>query len=363
MQGRTVVKFVHGEAHELDNRWVVPYNRALCIKYDCHMNVEDCATIRSIKYLHKYIYKGHDRGQGKFEAENAEENEVIDEINEYVDGRYVSTSEAAWRLFTFSIHGMYPFVRRLHVHLEGEETLQFDGNDDIDEVLEEDRTTTLTAWFESNGQNRDGHHLLYADYEEMFRYGRKAKKYLRRVRAQKGGHTPVGRMYFVPPLAGERYYLRLLLNHVAGATSFEDVRTHENVVHSTFKEACVSRGLLDDDTEWYKCLEEAVTSFFARQCRRLFATILEFNIPRAPFDLWSTFKSHLIEDIVHHQNTHYPENLRASEAEMENSALWDIEEILRNSGRSLAEFHDMPMPVDAANNPNNVTITNGRIQL
>ena len=48
---------------------------------------------------------------------------------------------------------------------------------------------------------------------------------------------------------------------------------------------------------------------------------------------------------------------------MENSALWDIEEILRNSGRSLAEFHDMPMPVDAANNPNNVTITNGRIQL
>jgi hypothetical protein len=119
--------------------------------------------------LHKYIYKGHDRGQGKFEAENAEENEVIDAINEYVDGHYVSTSEAAWRLFTFSIHGMYPFVRRLHVHLEGEETLQFDGDDNIDEVLEEDRTTTLTAWFESNGQNRDGHHLLYADYEEMFR--------------------------------------------------------------------------------------------------------------------------------------------------------------------------------------------------
>ena len=79
MQGRTVVKFVHGEAHELDNRSVVPYNRALCLKYDCHMNVEDCATIRSIKYLHKYIYKGHDRGQGKFAAENAEENEVIDE--------------------------------------------------------------------------------------------------------------------------------------------------------------------------------------------------------------------------------------------------------------------------------------------
>ena len=40
--GRTVVKFVHGEAHELDNRSLVPYNRALCIKYDCHMLNTEC---------------------------------------------------------------------------------------------------------------------------------------------------------------------------------------------------------------------------------------------------------------------------------------------------------------------------------
>lgn len=46
---------------ELDNRWVVPYNPYLLMKFDCHINIEVCATIQSIKYMYKYIYKGHDR--------------------------------------------------------------------------------------------------------------------------------------------------------------------------------------------------------------------------------------------------------------------------------------------------------------
>jgi hypothetical protein len=45
----------------LDNRWVVPYNPALSKKYNCHINVEICSSISAVKYLHKYVYKGHDR--------------------------------------------------------------------------------------------------------------------------------------------------------------------------------------------------------------------------------------------------------------------------------------------------------------
>ncbi|XP_027905922.1 uncharacterized protein LOC114165517 [Vigna unguiculata] len=45
----------------VDNRWVVPYNPWLLLKYDCNINVEVCSSIKSIKYLYKYVYKGPDR--------------------------------------------------------------------------------------------------------------------------------------------------------------------------------------------------------------------------------------------------------------------------------------------------------------
>ncbi|XP_058225284.1 uncharacterized protein LOC131334340 [Rhododendron vialii] len=47
--------------HEVDNRDVVPYNPHLSKMFNCHINVEVCAGMRCVKYIHKYIYKGHDR--------------------------------------------------------------------------------------------------------------------------------------------------------------------------------------------------------------------------------------------------------------------------------------------------------------
>jgi hypothetical protein len=52
------IVLVHGI--ELDNHWVVPHNVYLSTKYDAHINVEVCNNIRAVKYLFKYVYKGHD---------------------------------------------------------------------------------------------------------------------------------------------------------------------------------------------------------------------------------------------------------------------------------------------------------------
>lgn len=67
----------------------------------------------------------------------------------------------------------------------------------------------------------------------------------------------IGRMYFVAPNCGERFYLRMLLTVVKGVKSFQDLRTVNGFTHETFKSTCVALGLLEDDAEWIQCLHEA----------------------------------------------------------------------------------------------------------
>lgn len=96
---------------ELDNRWVVPYNPVLLRTFKAHINVEYCNSVKSIKYICKYVNKGSD--QATFAIENKK-----DEVKIYESGRYISSSEAVWRILGFSIHERFPTVLHLAVHLE-----------------------------------------------------------------------------------------------------------------------------------------------------------------------------------------------------------------------------------------------------
>ncbi len=148
------IVLVHGI--ELDNCWVVPHNVYLLTKYDAHINVEVCNNIRAVKYLFKYVYKGHDRATIEIyhQSDNATERNMvkIDEIKKYLDCCYVFASETAWCIFKFDMHEQFPIVERLQYHLPNMQMVLFDDDDDMQEVATQSAVsrTMVIEWFKTN---------------------------------------------------------------------------------------------------------------------------------------------------------------------------------------------------------------------
>lgn len=136
------------KGHMLDHRWIVPYCPYLSAKYDCHINVECAFSVGSVKYIHKYIFKGHDCATMEIHARE-------DEIKQFLEGRYIGPSEAAWRIFHFALHREYPNVVRLQVHLPGQHMVLFNPDEDARTVLQRaaQEKTTLTAFFSANAND------------------------------------------------------------------------------------------------------------------------------------------------------------------------------------------------------------------
>src|SRR6266542_2254871 len=127
---------------QLANRWIVPYNIKLVEKYNAHINIEICNSLLAIKYLYKYIYKGHDRATVTFSqhinrANNQiiSTNETFDKIKMYLDARYVSSSESIWRIFHYKMHRCTPKVQRLAVHLPNHQMITFSEEADLHHIL------------------------------------------------------------------------------------------------------------------------------------------------------------------------------------------------------------------------------------
>ena len=94
------------------------------------MNVEICASVKAIKYIHKYIYKGHD-------CATLGVGEDIDEILEHIGSCYIGPSEVFWHIAEFPMHEEKPSVYRLSVHLQDQQTVYLVDNDDLDEFVQQ----------------------------------------------------------------------------------------------------------------------------------------------------------------------------------------------------------------------------------
>ena len=283
--------------YHMTNNWVVPYNPYLSKKYNAHINVEVCASVQAIKYINKYIYKGSDQTTLKTTRQGQNEN---DEIAKYLNGRYISPVEAAYRLFEFPMHEESPAVTPLAIHLEMEHSVCFDASwarEKIQQVMADSRST-LMGYFEYNNANRnksDFVPLLYQEFPEHMVWNKKNRAWTPRQNSR----FSIGRMYYCNPSAGERYYLRLLLTVIRGSTSYADLRTINSVVYSTFREACMALHLIEDDQEWIRAFEEAATFASGYSLRSMFVSVLLFDSLVSPIDIWTRFCRSICDDLEH----------------------------------------------------------------
>ncbi|KAG7990742.1 hypothetical protein I3843_02G039400 [Carya illinoinensis] len=130
--------------HDLDNRWVVPYNPYLLAMFDCHINVEIYSTIKAVKYLYKYIYKGHDR--------------------------------VAFNL-------VHPAVYSLHLHLENQHQVTFRAHENLTNVINSDFSakSMLTEFFATNQVDQNARKLLYKEFPEFYVWSQQYKMYYLRM--------------------------------------------------------------------------------------------------------------------------------------------------------------------------------------
>ena len=154
----------------------------------------------------------------------------------------------------------------------------------------------------------------------------------------------LGRVYTVNPRQGECFYLRLLLHNIKGLQSFAHLRTVEGNLCSSFREACLRLGLLEDDNQYHLAMQEAAVSNSAASLCSLFAVILVWCESSNPLDIYEHHKESMAEDFLHQQHTQLGNLNLSFNDNIFNLALNDLQDkVLSMGGRELSEY-GLPQP-------------------
>jgi PIF1-like helicase/Helitron helicase-like domain at N-terminus len=300
----------------VDNSMVVPYNPKLLLRYNAHINVEVCTSLRAVKYIYKYCYKGFDCASIRVGS---------NEIDNFVNYRYLSAPEACYHLFEFKMHDRSHCVIRLAVHLENQQGVTFQEGEEQNAI--DNSGSTLLAWFQLNASDPLARNFLYTEIPHHYIYVTKTRKWQARKRLTLGDKIVV-RLYNVSANAGEKYFLRLLMLHVRGARSYAELKTVNGEEKATFREAAVALNLLASDTFAMDFMREANAMNMPKQVREAFAYVLLFHEIEDPRNIWETFKDDLILDI----------RGDLTDQQKYNQALLHIQSILLEHNKTCSDF-------------------------
>ena len=154
----------------------MPYNPYLLLKYGCKFNVEKLCSLKSLRYIFKYNFKGRDMATFRRFWANSGEQDPIDEIPNWVKDRYLSACEAVWDIFEFTRHGNIPPIVQLDLYLSEGKRLVINSELEL-KTIDRSCSTMLTVNFKLNLEDEVAKQFKYCEFPAFFIY--KSKRWVR----------------------------------------------------------------------------------------------------------------------------------------------------------------------------------------
>ncbi|XP_071700212.1 uncharacterized protein [Rutidosis leptorrhynchoides] len=196
--------------------------------------------------------------------------------------------------------------------------------------------TTLTEWLTYNKDSSNSHHLTYKEFPSQFVWYASDKFWSRR---QRSNDTVIGRLSYVHPAAGELFYLRMLLCHQRGCTSFLNIKTGNGRICGSYRTMYEMLGLLGNDHEWDIALQEAIVSGMSSQIRNLFSNMLMYCDVTNPAKLFKTHWKSMSDDIPLKIASNLGiEKLHINDPEMQSYVLYELEILVIPFSKSVSDF-------------------------
>ena len=107
-------------------------------------------------------------------SENILENKY-DEISRFQEARYISASEACWRIFNFPLLDQTPQTECLPVHLDNQQNVTFKDGVLVTNVVDLNSDTQLTDYLKLYSTHADVKNLFYWQIPQYYSW-RAAKK-------------------------------------------------------------------------------------------------------------------------------------------------------------------------------------------
>ncbi len=155
-----------------------------------------------------------------------------DEIVRHLHERYINSTQIVWKFFEYATHKKYFTIHSLFVHLFEQQSMYFEI--DLFAAKLQNRlnasTFELLRYFDYNRTHENNKSHVYQNFSTHHVWKQREKRWTSR----RNKEFAIDRIYFVFSLQSERFYLRLLLTIVTNSTSYEHLRTIDDVMHSTF---------------------------------------------------------------------------------------------------------------------------------